>query len=211
MLIDDKIPPILAQPIEAANYWLNTSHEGPISSDAKVNAWATSFVRLVDAAFAEYALAHAKVREFWGSPRLDLRAMHRAISHFESCLADTQIAIRCYTQLRNSPDLPVSISAKVRAVRPVFAKDAAADQVRVLRNAVQHIYDNLNNIPTGTPFVLSVTGPVHPSTTEPGQEVKVLDRLCVGTIELLLSDLHTWLYEMAGQIAHLNTVYPKPR
>jgi hypothetical protein len=38
LIIDDRIPPILAQPVDAANYWLNVAHEGPISVDDKVNA-----------------------------------------------------------------------------------------------------------------------------------------------------------------------------
>lgn len=48
-------------------YWTRTIFIGSISNEYQIVVLAGSYVRLVEAAVAEYNLAHVKLKEFWGT------------------------------------------------------------------------------------------------------------------------------------------------
>lgn len=84
------------------------------------------------------------LKEFWGThTSLNLGAMHRSISHFETCLFDMNRAINCFTRLRRHKDQPASLQQALNEERPRFGTPAASDQTRDMRNAIHHLEERV--------------------------------------------------------------------
>ncbi len=198
MYVSIDVPEIKEYPEGFPQYWLKTLFIGKVSSVFQVNALASTYVRLVEAALVEYRLGHLKLKEFWGThTSLNLGAMHRSISHFESCLSDMYRAINCFTRLRRHKELG-DLRQVLNEERPRFIADDISDQLRTIRNEIHHLEELVMNgrLTEESPFALKPDGPetVHP--TEANQTVKTIDRLVIAQRELLFSDLATWLKEM---------------
>ncbi len=89
MYVSINVPEIDEYPEGFPQYWLKTLFISPVSSSFQINALASTYVRLVEAALVEYRLGYLKLKEFWGThTSVNLGAMHRSVSHFESCLSD---------------------------------------------------------------------------------------------------------------------------
>ena len=212
MYVSIKIPDIKEYPEGFPNYWLNFLFGRSISTNYQVTALASTYVRLVEAALAEYRLAMPKLDEFWNThTSLNLGAMHRAISHFESCLSDMHRAINCFTRLRRHKDLPKSLQLKLNEQRPRFVADQISDQIREMRNAIHHLEEQVMNgtIQVGEPIALKPDGPERPHASEANQTVKTIDRLVIGQSELLFTDVAAWLSEM-GRFADKIGTYEAP-
>jgi hypothetical protein len=77
-----------------ASLWVPTNFLNPnselefcLSKQYQVNELASTYVRLVEAAIVEYNMGVAKLQEFWGiQATVNLSALHRSGSHFETCL-----------------------------------------------------------------------------------------------------------------------------
>jgi hypothetical protein len=95
--------------------------------------------------------------------------------------------------------------------KPRFAS-AAAEQLRNVRVAIQHMDEKVLNgtIPDGTPFALMATGDETPVPDQPGQTLKVIDRLVIGDQELSFVELAAWLTEM-GDCAEIISKYERPK
>jgi hypothetical protein len=196
-------------------FWVKTLFVGTVSQNFQVNALASTYVRLVEAALVEYRLGSSKLKEFWDTHEsLNLSAMHRCIAHFESCLSDMLRAINCYRRLRRNKDQdPLSLA--LNAERATFAADAVADQVRNMRNEIHHLDEKLieGRLQEGQWIALRPDGPERPHPTEAQQTIKSIDRLAIAGRELLFSDLATWLKEMgyvADKIANFNAGAARP-
>lgn len=213
MYVHIQVPDIADYPQGFPSYWLKRTFLNSISTSYHINALATTYVRLVEAALTEYRLGQVKLKEFWNThTSLNLSAMHRSISHFESCLFNMNRAINCFTRLRRHKDLPAALQQTLDEERPKFIADAVASQIRDMRNAVHHLEERVmdGRIAEGENFTLRSDGPEAPHATEVGQTNKTVDRLVIGKQEIMFSDLATWLVEMA-QFADRLAGYEAPR
>lgn len=180
-------------------YWVKTIFIRSISRSYRVNALSTTYIRLTEAALTEYRLAQAPLKEFWNThDSVNLSAMHRSVAHFEACLTDMHRAIRCFIRLRNNQEVPQGLRSLLCSEKPTFVADRVSDRLRTVRNAIHHIEDQILNgtLPEGHSFTLNPNGPETPIPDEPGQSVKRIDRLVIGTMEITFLELAEWLVEM---------------
>ena len=198
MHVSIEVPDIADYPKGFPRYWVSMFVR-TVSSNYQVNALASTYVRLVEAALFEYRLGGAMLREFWGThTSFNLGAMHRSVSHFESCLSNMYRAINCYRRLsRHKSRDPLCVALNHK--RPGFPTASVANRIHVMRHEIHHLEELVMNgrIQEGQPTALMPDGPETPHSTEPNQTVKSIDRLVIGGRELKFSDLATWLTEMA--------------
>ncbi len=111
MYVHIEVPKIEEYKSGFPQYWLNLLFNRRVSTRYQVNALASTYIRLVEAAIVEYNLGTEKLHEFWNThTSLNLGAMHRSTSHFESCLSNICRAINCYRKLRRNKEKdPLSI------------------------------------------------------------------------------------------------------
>jgi hypothetical protein len=147
----------------------------------------------------EYNLGTVKLREFWNThTSFNLGAMHRSMSHFESCLSNMYRATNCYRKLRRNRDQdPLSVALNID--KPSFATDTIADRFRLMRHEIHHLEELVmdGRLQEGQPFALKPDGPETPHPTEAHQTIKTVDRLVIGAREVHFVELATWLREMA--------------
>lgn len=199
MYVVIEVPDIPEYAAGFPRYWMKLIFIKSISTQYQVNALASTYVRLVEAALTEYSLGASKLREFWSThDSLNLSAMHRSISHFESCLSNMHRATNCFRKLRRYKSKD-PLSVELSSHKPSFATDAIADRFRLMRNEIHHLEDLVVNgeIKEGQPFSLNSEGleTLHP--TEEHQTIKTINKLVIGDREVTFSELATWLTEMA--------------
>ncbi|HPF59719.1 MAG TPA: hypothetical protein P5149_03745 [Candidatus Competibacteraceae bacterium] len=198
MYISIEVPEICEYPQGFPKYWLKSMFIGTVSQNYQVNALVGTYIRLVEAALVEYQLGTSMLQKFWGThTSINLRAMYRSISHFESCLLDMHRAINCYRRLRRHKDQhPLCLALNIE--KPSFAADPVADQLRLIRNEIYHLDEAVidGRVQEGQPFALKPDGPETPHPIELNQTIKSIDRLIIGQRELLFSSLAEWLTEM---------------
>ena len=99
-------------------------------------------------------------------------------------------------------------------VAPHFTKDSIANRIREVRDTIQHMDERVlkGKLPEGKTFMLTATGPETPvlDSDQPNQTRKVIDRLTIGDVEVLFSELAAWLHEM-GKCAESISKYKRPR
>lgn len=181
-------------------FWIRTIFVGSVSTDRRVNALTSTYVRLVEASLIEYRLGKERTKQFWDThDSFNLSAMHKGIAHFEACISDMHRAITCFRHLRNDSDIPESLKTKLQAERPAFVADKVAGRLRTMRNAVHHLEKELleGRMPEGASYTLRPDGPETPVAGEPGQSIKSIDRLTIGTLEITFVELAEWLKELA--------------
>ena len=105
MLVDFNLPEVLEPRAAVSSYWLRYMFVGSPSQNRQINALASTYMRLVEAAVVEYGLAASALRQVWSDhTSIGLPAMHRAIAHFEACVTDMHRAISAYRRLRSHRD-----------------------------------------------------------------------------------------------------------
>lgn len=174
---------------------------------------ASTYVRLVEAALIEYRLAQSPLKEFWApSETLKLSSMHRSIAHFEACITDMHRAIRCFTWLKNNEAVPLDLRSLLQTEKPTFITDKIAGRLRKMRDAIHHMEENFmkENIPEGASFTLFPEGLETPVESEPGQTLKKIDRLNIGTMEIMFSELAEWLIEMGRYAEKISEYKSEP-
>jgi hypothetical protein len=195
--------PSLSQAFDS--YWLHSLFIRSASTRFEINALTSTYFRLVSAAVVEYDEGSKRLREFWSSNRaVNLGAMHRSTSHFESCIFNMNRAINCYRRLRGDK-LHDPIAVALRQEKVSFARDVVAGQIREMRNEIHHLEDSLlsGKIEEGQNTVLRADGPETPHPSEENQTNKTIDRLVVSSHEILFRDLVQWLTEMIGVVEHI--------
>lgn len=196
MYIEFDVPEISEYASGFPQYWLKIVFIQSPSTQYQINALTSTYVRLVEAAIVEYHAGAAKLKEFWNThTSFNLGAMHRSMSHFEACISDMHRATNCFRRLRGGQD---PLCAVLRTEKAQFANDTVADVFRAIRNEIHHLEGSVmdGTIRDGQPFALHPDGLEKPHPTEPGQTIKTIDRLVIGSHEVLLRDLATWLKEM---------------
>ena len=181
------------------------------SARYEINALTNTYVRLVDAALIEYQEGCLQLREFWSThTSVNLGAMHRSVSHFESCIFNTNRAINCFRRLRGDR-LHDPIAVALRSERVTFAADVVADRVREMRNEIHHLEDFVlsGQVIEGQNSALRAEGleVAHPS--EAGQTIKTIDHLVIGSHQITFRELVQWLTEMTDVVARLVEALPK--
>ena len=192
--------PVIPVPDTVANYWLNYYFTGSPSLNYQINALASTYMRLVEAAIIEYRMGSAALREFWNThTSVNMSAMHRSIAHFESCLSDMHRATRAYRSLRRHRSID-PLSVFMANERPAFATDSIAEQFGLMRNAIHHLDELVveGHIAEGQPIALKPEGPEVPHQTELGQTIKTFDRLSIGDRSVTFRSIATWLSEMSA-------------
>ena len=175
------------------------------SARYEINALSNTYVRLVDAALVEYDEGSKRLREFWSThSSVNLRAMNRSISHFESCILDANRATNCFRRLRGD-SLHDPVALALRQEKFSFASDLIADRIRGTRNEIHHLEESVlhGKIVQGQNFALRPDGPEVPHPSEGNQTVKTIDRLTIGSHEILFSELASWLAEMTDVVSRI--------
>lgn len=67
MYVSIEVPEINEYPNGFPQHWLKVLFIASISFNFQINALATTYVRLVEAALVEYRLGQSKLKEFWGT------------------------------------------------------------------------------------------------------------------------------------------------
>src|SRR5438445_7819032 len=107
MHIAYQIPSIADFPNGFPEYWLESMFNRSISDEYTINSLVSTYVRLVDSALSEYRLGDVQLRDFWDThTSIKLSAMHKSISHYETCITNMHRAIRCFTRLRKNGNTP---------------------------------------------------------------------------------------------------------
>jgi hypothetical protein len=206
-----EIPEVPESPLAVVSHAARIYFYGAHSRHRDVNALSNTYVRLVDAASTEYQLGAKALDQFWRNHEsMELRAMNRSVSHFESCISDVHRAIRTYRALRNHKSRD-SLSVLLGTKKPLFATDAVASQIRALRDAIHHLDEKLykGEIAEGESFSVRPDGPEVSHPAEPNQTIKTIDRLVFGKSQVLFRDLSQWLREM-HEVAVMIAEYVRP-
>lgn len=200
MYVHIEAPEIVEYESGFPQYWLKSIFIQRVSTHYQVNALASTYVRLVEAAITEYNLGIVRLREFWNThTSFNLGAMHRSMSHFESCLSNMYRATNCYRKLRRNRDQdPLSVALNID--KPSFATDPIADRFRLMRHEIHHLEELVidGRLQEGQPFALKSDGRETPHPTEAHQTIKTIDRLVIGEREIHFFELAIWLREMAS-------------
>lgn len=194
------VPEVAEHPNGFPGYWLQILFISTPSQNFQINALTTTYVRLVEAALVEYRLGEAKLKEYWNThSSINLAAINRSVSHFESCLSDMHRAVNCFRRLRRHKDLPDGLRTVLSAEKPRFVADRVSDQLRDFRNEMHHLDELVidGRLQQGKPIALRPDGPEVPHPTETNQTNKTIDRLVIAQRELRFADLASWLTEMA--------------
>ncbi|TAM47370.1 MAG: hypothetical protein EPN61_04655 [Burkholderiaceae bacterium] len=205
MYIDFNMPPApeIAEIVSA--YWSRYFFVGSPSGNYQINTLANTFVRVTEAAIVEYEFGTTAVREFWSESRaLHLSSMHRAISHFETSLADVHRSIEVFRRLRNHKERD-RLAIYLAAYKPGFVSDAVATSFREIRNTIHHLGEKVLNgqISEGQPIALKPDGSEIPHPTEAGQTIKIIDRLVIGPHEITFVDLVATFGELSAAAAYM--------
>jgi hypothetical protein len=97
------------------------------------------------------------------------------------------------------------MAVALRQVKVAFAQDAYADRIREMRNEIHHLEDSLlsGQISEGQNTALRADGPETPHPSEENQTNMTIDRLVIGSQEILFRDLVQWLTEMISVVERL--------
>lgn len=209
MYVELDLPEVPEPTTSVSTFWQRYLFFESPSQNAQVNALASTYMRLVEASIVDYRLGSSALRRVWSDHNsVGLKAMHRSISHFESCVSGMHRAIAAYRRLRNHPARD-PLSVYLADVKPAFISDNIAFRVRNVRDAVHHLEEKVlkGEVAEGQQIALMPDGDEVPHATELGQTIMTYDRLVIGPHQLKFADIATWLSEMAafaGKVSEFN-------
>ena len=210
MYVKIVLPPTPTVLTSAPNYWTHYVFCGSPSELYEVNALASTYMRLVEGAIAEYESASTALREFWENHNvLGLPMMYRSISHFETCVSDVHRAIDAYRRLR-SHRARDPMSRYLVNCKPAFVSDDVAKRFRAVRDAIHHLPEKIGNgeVVEGQFIALKPDGPEVAHPTEHGQTIKTFDRLVLGPHELTFDETARVLRELAATSEYMAMFRP---
>ena len=202
MIFAHEIPELSGHPSGFPGYWVMLIFTGTLDQSYAAKALVSNYVRHVEAA-STYRKGRAQALKFIhhdGSsvPIYDFLA---ASSEFEHCIGDTHRAIQCMRGIIRNQAVP-QVIRNLFSHKPGFTKSATMNQVKNIRNAVQHTYDMIakGEISEDSPYVLAIDGLEVPvaDSDQPGQVLKTFDRLRIGSQHITLEELRIVLEEMGA-------------
>jgi len=163
------LPELTEFPNGFPRHWLNVIFTGNRPDTFQIQAITTTYVRLVEAAFADYRqgrlLIHAVWNRDFGPLTIPIGPHNLACASFESCLTNMHRAVRCMLKIRGRPDVPQALKDLIPK-KPQFTETRIADRIRDVRDAIQHLEGQVldGTIPENTPFTLMAgrSGNAHP-------------------------------------------------
>jgi len=213
MIVEISIPELTQYPNGFPSHWLNIIFLGNRPDEYKIHAIITTYVRLVEGAYAHYKNARRLVQAVWSNHNSVAIGSHNLSAiYFEDCINSMHRAVLCMKRIRSNREVPADLR-NMFPDTPHFTKDAIANRIREIRDAIQHMdkYVLKGEIPEGKSFMLTATGPETPvlASDQPNQTLKRIDRLTIGDAEVLFTELVAWLHEM-GKCAELISKYERP-
>jgi hypothetical protein len=110
MYVKIDIPELTEYPRGFPDHWLNIIYTSNRPDTYQIHAITTTYVRLVEAAMAEYRRARPLVCTFWNdNDSLRLGAYHSATAYFEACITNMHRAVRCMIKIRSRTDVPAGL------------------------------------------------------------------------------------------------------
>jgi hypothetical protein len=214
MIVEIAIPELTLYPDGFPFHWLNIVFLGNRHDDKKIHAISTTYVRLVEGAYVHYKNARQCVQAYWNNHTSVAFVSHNlSATYFEDCINSMHRAVLCMKRIRSYSEVPADLK-NLFPKKPHFTTDAVADRIRRIRDTIQHMDERVmkENIPENTPFMLMANGPEKPvlDSDQPNQTRKVIDRLIIGSDEMLFADLVMWLHEM-GECAEVISKYKRPK
>jgi hypothetical protein len=211
MHVEIRIPELTKYPNGFPEHWLKTLFldKGPNTYQAR--ALMSTYIRLVEGAYAHYGTARSHVYTFWNTHTgIAIGSVNLSSTYFEDCINCMHRAVLCITGIRGNKQIPADVK-KVLSSRPRFATGAVANRIRAMRHAVQHMDERVlqGKIVEGSLFAIAANGPEVPAEElGVGQTRKIIDRLIMGDQEIMFSELSEWLAEM-GDCAELISKYER--
>lgn len=207
-----EMPELTEFPNDFPGHWMNILFTKTRPDTYQIHALTTTYVRLVEAAMEDYRLARGLVDEVWvhrDPSSIPIGAHNRASAYLEACLTNMHRAVRCMNKIRNRPDVPSDLKSLIPQ-RVRFTEPLIADRIRDVRDAVHHLEEKVlkGRVPEQTPFMVQAVGPETPVREEPGQTLKTIDRLQIGSHEIKFLELYAWLLEM-GECAEKISKYQR--
>jgi len=217
MIVTIAIPELTLYPDGFPSHWLHIISVGFLGNrlDAyKIHAIITTYVRLVEGAYVHYKNARQHVQAFWNThDSIAIGSSNLSATYFEDCINSMHRAVLCMKRIRSYPEVPAGLK-NLFPKKPQFTTDAVANRIRGIRDAIQHMDELVlkETIPENTPFMLIANGPETPvlDSDQLNQTLKVIDRLTIGSDEVLFAELVTWLHEM-GECAEVISKYKRPK
>ncbi len=213
MIIKIDVPQLSQKGAYFPRHWMNVTLLDNRPDDYRVHAIVSTYVRLVEASFAQYELGRIHLNVFWNTHNgIAMADYNLSGSHFESCINSMHRAILCAKKIRGSKHVPGDIKALITQ-KPAFLANKVAFRLRKIRDMIQHMDEMVlkGKIEMGTSFSLRTDGPEIPieDHDQPNQTLKTIDRLTLGDQTILMSELTLWLNEMR-QVADQISAYEKP-
>lgn len=162
-------------------YWAASTFT-PSPWAQKTSPLVTAFMRTAETALREYEYGRLLISQFFQGPRppntIPIGQLNAGTAFLEGCITNMHRATECLKKLRGHPDVPDTLKALLPAPL-AFVKARAADQVRAMRNEVQHFERRIlsGTQPEGTKLFLTIDGP---QRTEGDDTIKAYDRLAIG-------------------------------
>ncbi|HET7085938.1 MAG TPA: hypothetical protein VFI23_14270 [Rhizomicrobium sp.] len=209
MYVNVEIPELEKYQNGFPRYWLGLVFQNNAPKHYLPRALTTSYIRLVEGALRSYSSGREHVMYFWKGrdpAELPLSRLHAATVDYETCLTCLHRAILVMKRLRSRIDTPESYKRQVLK-KPSFVSELISSRIRNVRDATQHVEALLadGTIPENTHFLLMADGIEVNHPTEPGQTIKTIDRLVVGSHTITFAELHNWLMEFGDYAEAIST------
>ena len=200
MYVNIKLPEIKEHSRGFPGYWMRVIFSGSPAQEYADHAIMSTYVRSIESALYSYGAARQGAIRYWDhGGNLNWADLMASSSHLEHCITDTHRAIEMLRALYRRPDLPKEILGWI-SPKPDVLKGATRERIRKMRVAIHHLDDLVRRgeLPANSPFFPRVGGPEEPLPSEPGQTIKTIDRVELGTMEVRFEELRSWLLDLAA-------------
>ena len=211
MYIEFDVPELNIDLRPLGGYWMQIIFIGGWTASPQVQALANNYMRLTESSVIEYRAGRESVLEYWNSHNsVAIGAIHRASSHFETCVTNMHRAVNFLRQLRRQRDLPPRLGQILQVDRPMIVRDTVSGQLRRFRDAIHHVDEMIvdGRYESGQPAALLPGGLEIAHPAEENQTIKTIDRISIGSQELRLPLISEWLTEMHGIASQLAEYFP---
>jgi len=142
------------------NYWAKSVFGAPVATNHASVSMVSTFMRLVESCVGEYTLAEGALQKFWQThSHFDVASIHRAVSHFETCVSNMVRAIKCFNKLRRDKDVIREVRQNLSQQVLTFNKGATIKKLGDVRNLIHH-FDTAaaDELARGQSIALMATG-----------------------------------------------------